>query len=70
MEGDLGLQAAVAIFTAAVVIYVLWLLLEPLRTAKADERWSLGSLIKLGMYWVILYALYKGWWYLLEVMGA
>ena len=69
MEGDLGLQAAGAIFTAAVVIFVLWLLFEPLRTAKADERWSLGSLIKLGMYWVILYALYKGWWYLLEVMG-
>ena len=70
MDSDLGVQVAGAIFTAAVAIFVLWLLFEPLKKVKADERWSLGSLIKLGIYWVILYALYKGWWYLLEVMGA
>lgn len=70
MDSELGLQVAAAIFTAAVVILVLWLLFEPLKTVKTDARWSLGSLTKLGIYWCTLYALYKGWWYLLEVMGA
>ena len=70
MDSDLGVQVAGAIFTAAVVILILWLLFEPLKTVKADELWSWGSLVKLGIYWVILYALYKVWWYLLELMGA